>query len=563
MRAQDASFQGAVPRLSVAVEIAGFLYVSSTTYHSVFIVETRRSHSRNTVGATLPDVNSVFPAPTDPSLADERHCFDSGRSAGRLAARQMTQEAPFTRQQLAWLNGFLSGLVDSGAPAPLEVAPLSSGTGVAATSHASTAVATETSVAALGPGLHAQEDVSPTASHGLDANKATVVAQAATESSESTVHLRATMASARKGTSADEPGQKYTSDNPFAARVQQVAASPTRAPNAWRVTLDVEGSGLRCRPGDCLGIVPSNDPDLVRKVLRRLGAKGQETITTSRGTGPAWRALLEEFNIVSVTRELLWLLSNSTRNHHEAAQLESLAAGPTTELNLQAILRRFPGTKPSLNDFVNQLSPLVPQYFPLASARSRHADALEFFAVKAPSESRSVVASLEQERLDQGDWLPVFVDSRPEGHPPADVDAPVILMAPGPGVASAFAFLAERAATRGSGRNWLFTSPIGNETTLTFYEHFSAWQTARVITRLDVAPQDKLGLRLLEQAEMIQAWIVDGSYLYLYGTEDDCKMLERGLVHLLVTRARISQEEAEHRLQAMRQRGQLRIQHLN
>lgn len=515
-------------------------------------------------------MNSVSPPPQDLGPAEERHSFESGRNAGLLAAQQLNAEAPFTRAQLAWLNGFLMGLADRQAATGEEAHTLAltnMASGAAVSAPTLQPAGLETAPVTASAQRLAEETVASgsmfLAPSAADAAGKLGVVGPVSESSESTVHLRATMASARKSPSGDEPGQKYTSDNPFAARVQQVSGAPTRSPHAWRVTLDVEGSGLRCRPGDCLGIVPSNDPDLVRKILRRLGAKGQETITTSRGTGPAWRALLEEFNIVTVTRELLWLLSNSTRNHHEAAQLESLAAGPTTELNLQSVLRRFPGTKPSLNDFVNQLSPLVPQYFPLASARSRHADALEFFAVKAPNESRSVVTSLEQERLDQGDWLPVFVDTRPEGHPPADVDAPVILMAPGPGVASAFAFLAERAATRGSGRNWLFTSPIGNDTTLTFYEHFSAWQTARVITRLDVASPDKLGLRLLEQAEMIQAWIVDGSYLYLYGTEDDCKMLERGLVHLLVTRARIPQEEAENRLRAMRQRGQLRIQHVN
>lgn len=482
-------------------------------------------------------------------------------------------DTPFTRSQLAWLHGFLAGLIaernTDNTPVTTDgerEAPSPASTGVVPSAFSAIPSSAIPSSAFAGPqpltsSVKLTEEPNALSGGGV-AELSPKLGTATSDTSESTVHLRATMAS-RKVASAEEPGQKYTSDNPFAARVQQVASAPTRAPHAWRVTLDVEGSGLRCRPGDCLGIVPSNDPDLVRKILRRLGAKGQETITTSRGTGPAWRALLEEFNIVGVTRELLWLLSNSTRNQHEAVQLESLAAGPTAELNLQAILRRFPGTKPALNDFVNQLSPLTPQYFPLASARSRHADALEFFAVKAPNETRSVVNSLEQERLDQGDWLPVFVDARPEGHPPADVDAPVILLAPGPGVASAFAFLAERAATRGSGRNWLFTSPIGNDTTLTFYEHFAAWQTARVITRLDVAPADKLGLRLLEQAEMIQAWIVDGSYLYLYGTEDDCKLLERGLIHLLVTRARIPQEEAESRLQAMRQRGQLRIQHLD
>lgn len=483
--------------------------------------------------------------------AEETPSFESGRRAGLLAARQALSEAPFTRSQLAWLNGFFSGLVAEGAclPGALDDNPSPS--------------VEDATRAPVGPPIQTDLEVA-NAAFGEVAKPPATELPATPDTSESMVQLRATLASAaRRVPTPEEPAAKYTSDNPFAARVQQVAATATRTPLAWRVTIDVEGSGLRCRPGDCLGIVPSNDPDLVRKILRRLGAKGQETITTARGTGPAWRALLEEFNIVTVTRELLWLLSNSTRNQHEATQLESLASGATNDLNLQVVLRRFPGTKPSLNDFVNQLTPLVPQYFPLSSARSRHADVLEFLAVKSATESRSVITALEQERLDQGDWLPVFVDSRPEGHPPADVDAPVILMAPGPGVASALAFLAERAATRGSGRNWLFTSPVSGETTVTYHEHFSAWQTARVITRMDVAPTDKLALRLLEQAEMIQAWIVDGSYLYIYGTEDDCRLLERGLIHLLVTRARITPEEAEHRLLVMRQRGQLRIQQVN
>jgi sulfite reductase (NADPH) flavoprotein alpha-component len=517
-------------------------------------------------------VNRASSAQPGITTPEERLSFENGRIAGSIAAKQLTLEPPFTPSQLAWLNGFLAGLsTESASPSsappqrvpsvpPLPFAPEPTHPAVTP----SDGVTTVEPAPGIPPDPAKPTGVGVPAPRDVPSIPPPPVESLAppSERSESTVHLRATLANSRKA-ALEDLSAKYTSDNPFAARVQQVVPQPSRASAAWRVTIDVEGSGLRCRPGDCLGIVPSNDPDLVRKILRRLGAKGQETVTTARGTGPAWRALLEELDIVTVTRELLWLLANSTRNNHEATQLESLAAGPLTELNLQSVLRRFPGTRPSLNEFVNQLHPLVPQYFPLASARSRHADSLEFLAVKGVAETRSVVTALDQERLDEGDWLPVFVDSRPAGHPPVDVGAPVILMAPGAGVASAFAFLAERAATRGSGRNWLFTSPIGNEQHLTYQEHFSAWQTARVITRLDLAPADKLGLRLLEQAEMLQAWIVDGSYLYVYATQDDCRSIERALIHLLVTRARISPEDAEVRLQALRQRGQLRLQHID
>lgn len=381
------------------------------------------------------------------------------------------------------------------------------------------------------------------------------------------VHVRASLATSgkRAASLADEGRSKYSADNPFAARIVQIISNQARNPSAWRLTLDVEGSGLRCRPGDVLGVVPSNDPDLVRRLLRRLGAKGQETVTTSRGTGPAWRALLEEFSITQVTKELLWVLASSTRNTSEARQLEALANGgaPGGDSPLATILRRFPGARPSLNDFVNSLSQLVPQYYPLASARSRQADTLEILAAKHTAETRSVVHQLHQEKLAQGDWLPVFVDAKPHVHPPTDVSSPVILLAPGVGAACAFAFLAERAATRGSGRNWLFTSPIDGETEAAYAEHFAAWQTSRIIGRLDVSPTQQLGKRLIDHGEMVQAWVVDGSYLYIYGTTTDCQELEQALAQLLVMRARVSQEEAHKRLDAMRTSGQLRVNNVS
>src|SRR5690606_8717414 len=149
------------------------------------------------------------------------------------------------------------------------------------------------------------------------------------------------------GLVAEETPAKYCADNPFAARIAQLSPGQARSPATWRLTLDVEGSGLRCRPGDQLGVVPSNDPDLVRKLVRRLGAKGQENVSTTRGTGPAWRALLEEFSINTVTNPMLELLVRTTRNPHEAAQLELLATSPTPfDLTLAALLRRFPSAKP-------------------------------------------------------------------------------------------------------------------------------------------------------------------------------------------------------------------------
>jgi NADPH-ferrihemoprotein reductase len=38
--------------------------------------------------------------------------------------------------------------------------------------------------------------------------------------------------------------------------------------------VSVEGSGMRYLPGDSLGVLPSNDPSLVERLLQRLGQDG-------------------------------------------------------------------------------------------------------------------------------------------------------------------------------------------------------------------------------------------------------------------------------------------------
>jgi sulfite reductase alpha subunit-like flavoprotein len=540
-------------------------------------------------------------------LTDDRASFEHGKAAGQHAAQQLGASSPLSPRQLAWLNGFLDGLLSGSSMVGSSMGGSSiGGSGVVATTLGGATTDAlrfaESSGESARSGelhpevhsdMHARVDsplrfddqsrmnaarfepgphviAPPFFAHpaegpaGLSANEN---AGSLSNSTELAAHVRANLASSGKRAAnlSEEARSKYSADNPFAARIVQIIASQARNPSAWRLTLDVESSGLRCRPGDVLGVVPSNDPDLVRRLLRRLSAKGQETVTTTRGTGPAWRALLEEFSITQVTKELLWVLAASTRNASEARQLETLANSTTTgnDTALATILRRFPGARPSLNDFVNSLCPLVPQYYPLASARSRQADTLEILAAKHPNETRSVVHQLHQEKLAQGDWLPVFVENNPHVHPPTDVSSPAIVLAPGVGAACAFAFLAERAATRGAGRNWLFTSAIEGETEVAYAEHFAAWQTSRIIGRLDVSPTQQLGKRLLDHGEMVQAWVVDGSYLYIYGTKPDCQDLEQALAQLLVMRARITQEEANKRLDAMRTSGQLRINHVS
>jgi len=67
------------------------------------------------------------------------------------------------------------------------------------------------------------------------------------------------------------------------------------------VVLDLSESSLSYRAGDSLAIFPHNDPDLVRALLRALGARGQELVTTAQGVCEVWRCLLENVDITDVS----------------------------------------------------------------------------------------------------------------------------------------------------------------------------------------------------------------------------------------------------------------------
>ncbi len=455
---------------------------------------------------------------TWPTSAPADRAYVEGLAWGRQARLQLPAHPSFSDAQRQWLKGFLCGFLD--APAGSD------------------------EVGSCAP-MPANEKATPArpSESALPANRAP-------HQPPPLPQTRSTSSSAG-----------FTPDNPSAARltnVEPLGAEPFRA---WQLTFDVNGAGLTCRPGDMLGIYPSNDPDLVRRLLRSLRARGQESVTTTRGCGPAWRALLEELNIHTVTPDFVRLLAQCARHADEAARLDLYArSGAPPEATVLSLLRRFPSARPQLNEFVRTLEPLAPQCFPLVYGCPEAADQLVCLITEStPGVDTGWRKSLASGQLRAGDWLSVYLERRPEGYPPADADIPVVLVAYGKGEACAHAFLGERARLRHRGRNWLFVTTAPDQAVGHYAEQFAAWQAARLITRIDVTGSGEMARRIAAQHEMLGRWLVDRSFMYVFGNESECAEVYHVLVHLLAERARCTPQEAATRLDALLSSGQLRF----
>jgi sulfite reductase (NADPH) flavoprotein alpha-component len=464
---------------------------------------------------------------------------------------QIPSDAPFSEAQRAWLNGFLAGLFSPGLAAfpAAPFASVESGQGTPAVGVVGTASvgnlgqesATGNTLAAYG-----------TAATGTHYPSATYVEAPYSEAQ----YASGQYPGAPPTTGPYQSPSHYSANNPYAARILELAPSE-ELPDAWHIVLDTEGSGLTFRAGDLLGVFPANEPDLVRRVLRQLGARGQETVTTSRGTSPIWKVLLEELDLQCVTPELVWLVSSCARNPDEAQHLEGIArSARPPEGNVFAFLRRFPSAKPLIGEFASVLSPLVPRVFPVAVAGSRHSSSVE--ALLSGTQG-SVLTEIRDGRLKAGDWLPIFVHSRPVAHPPNPDETPVILLAAGSAIASAHAFIVDRSTTRTRARNWVFVSADPSTSTFPYARQFSAWQTSRTITRLDVATGAQLLERFRNQFDMIQRWLTDRSAIYAFLEPTQNQEFVELLTTLFAERTSISVDEAKRRVESLRNTGQLRL----
>src|SRR5829696_2662931 len=100
----------------------------------------------------------------------------------------------------------------------------------------------------------------------------------------------------------------YSQRQPFdGTRAGGYRVTPPGSPKDTRHhVVSLAGSGIPYRPGDALGVWPSNPEPIVDAILERLGATGEESVAAGREDAVPFRmALLRNFELTVVSRRLL------------------------------------------------------------------------------------------------------------------------------------------------------------------------------------------------------------------------------------------------------------------
>ena len=350
--------------------------------------------------------------------------------------------------------------------------------------------------------------------------------------------------------------------NPFPATVLENIRIVGRhsSKETRHVELDLTGSGMTYQPGDSLGMVPSNNEQVVDDLLEAAGLPGDVEVSVKDSRISLASALTSRFEITIASPRFIeqWAKLSG------AGELQSLVGVDRAAERVQFldkhhvadIIRRFPVPGVDPQDLLAGLRPLQPRLYSLASSQAAVGDEAHITVSPVRYElhgtARGGVASTQiADRLEMGDVVPVYVQENPHFRLPAD-DVPIIMIGPGTGVAPFRAFLQEREIRAAGGKSWLFFGERNFRSDFLYQTEWQQWLKDGVLSRLDVAfsrdTADKVYVqhRMLEQARDLYAWLQEGAHFYVCGDEKAMAHdVHEALIQVIGREGDLTWEEAE------------------
>jgi sulfite reductase (NADPH) flavoprotein alpha-component len=363
----------------------------------------------------------------------------------------------------------------------------------------------------------------------------------------------------------------YSRTNPFHAKIlKNINLNKTGSSKETRhIELSLQGSGLSYDAGDCLGIIPENDPELVKALIKEMKWDENESVIINKqgDTLSLKEALTTHFEITLVTKKILQQAATLTENEElhnlvateNADQLKEYINGR----DLLDMLEDFGPWNATAQDIVSLLRKMPPRLYSIASSLTANPGEvhLTIGAVRysAHGRDRKGVCSVQcAERTHEGETLPVFIQQNKHFNLPESNETDIIMVGPGTGIAPFRSFIQDRGVNKVSGRSWLFFGDQRSATDFLYQDELERNQEEGVLSKLDVAfsrdTDQKVYVqhKMLENSKELFEWLDNGAYFYVCGDKQYmAKDVHETLISIIAKEGNMSQEEAEAYLKDM------------
>ncbi len=371
--------------------------------------------------------------------------------------------------------------------------------------------------------------------------------------------------------SANRPTEIYTRHHPYMATVlvNRLLSGPASEKETRHIELSLGESGIQYLPGDSAGVIPEHRREATDEVLRLLGFTGDEPVTDFYGGALDLREALTSWLMIGK------LSSSTVRGWAKMTGNEDLAALvlPENKRNFEHylwgrefpdLLEEYPAKLEDAQLLFKLLPRLVPRLYSISSSQALHRDTMHLSVRVVLYESHSrkrqgVCSGQIGVHTPEGGVLPIFLHSNQLFRLPADLDAPVVMVGPGTGVAPFRAHLQHKQAGCGRWPMWLFFGEQRESQDFLYRDEMLAWLKSGVLQKLDTAfsrdQSEKIYVqqRIREQSAELWRWLEQGAYFYVCG--DSQRMapdVEAAMREAIAMHSGKGAEYAEEYLKGMR-----------
>ena len=364
--------------------------------------------------------------------------------------------------------------------------------------------------------------------------------------------------------------KKYSKANPYQAEVLENINLNGRGSNkeTRHIEFLLDNFGEEYEVGDCLVVLPQNDPALVELLMSTLGWDPGDQIQISEDgdTISLEEALTSYFEITKLTRPLL---QNAAAYFDNEALEDKVQDSEWIQNYIEGrdfidLLNDFPPEELEPEDLYQILRKLPPREYSISSSYQSLPDEVHITvgAVRynTHGRDRSGVCSVQfAERIQPGDTVPIYLKRNPNFKFPKDGDTPVIMIGPGTGIAPFRAHMQEREEYGYKGNTWLFFGDQHFTTDFLYQTEWQEWLKDGFLEKMNVAfsrdTDQKVYVqhRIAEHSKEFNEWLEKGASIYICGDEKNmAKDVHQAIRNVLVKEQNLTEEDAESYLKQMK-----------
>ncbi len=351
------------------------------------------------------------------------------------------------------------------------------------------------------------------------------------------------------------PAAKKVGKKTYNGTIQSSVNLNGRGSKKQTYHIEIAADDVAFEPGDAVGIIPKNKPELVQKIVALSGMAEETLVSFKNETTPLGQLLTQKVSLVNLSERVV-------KKYAEIVKQDI----PETRMDFSDLLRIYPVS--NQEQFVASLQildPIAPRLYSIASSPEAHSGEVHLTVgihrFSVGEQVKEGLASWYLSQLTEGEEIEFYIHKNHLFKLPA-ADKDVIMIGPGTGIAPFRSFVAHRDATGAEGRNWVFFGDQHFTTDFLYHTEWLNWIETGVLTKMNVAfsrdQEEKLYVqhKLWQHREELAKWMESGAYLYICGAKEPMSVdVENMLAQIIKDQKGLTEEGAVEYINALKEEG--------